>query len=75
MAKRKKAATKKVPRPEGIEEAIRLLARKYADRLKQAIDERLEEMAKDDRSHFLIYQVLGVGDEEGQLVDECQNKG
>lgn len=59
----------------GIEEAIRLLARKYADRLKKAIDERLEEMKGDDRSHFLIYQVLGIGDHEGQLVDEYQNKG
>jgi hypothetical protein len=61
--------------PKGIEEIIRLLARKYADRLKKAIDERLEEMKADDRSHFLIYQVLGIGDQEGQLVDEYQNKG
>lgn len=59
----------------GIEETIRLLARKYADRLKNAIDERLEEMKADDRSHFLIYQILGIGDQEGQLVDEYQNKG
>ena len=66
---------KKIPSIEGIEEAIRLLARKYANRLKKVTDERLEEMKGDDRSHFLIYQVLGVGDEEGQLVDEYQNKG
>lgn len=65
---------KKQP-PKGIEETIRLLARKYADRLKKAIDERLEEMKGDDRSHFLIYQVLGIGDQEGRLVDEYQNKG
>jgi hypothetical protein len=58
-----------------IEEAIRLLARKYADRLRKAIYDRLEEMKGDDRSHFLIYQVLGVGDQEGRLVDEYQNKG
>ena len=49
--------------------------RKYADQLKKAIDDRLEEMKGDDRSHFLIYQVLGVGDGEGRLVDEYQNKG
>ncbi|HJT33448.1 MAG TPA: ApaLI family restriction endonuclease [Pirellulales bacterium] len=61
--------------PQGIEESIRLLARKYADRLKKAIDDRLEEMKNDDRSHILIYQVLGVGDQEGRLVDEYQNKG
>ena len=61
--------------PKGIEESLRLLARKYADKLKQAIDARLEEMKEDDKSHFLIYQVLGVGDQEGRLVDEYQNKG
>lgn len=61
--------------PRGIEESIRLLARKYADRLKKVIDARFEEMKNDDRSHFLIYQVLGVGDQEGRLVDEYQNKG
>ena len=32
-------------------------------------------MKNDDRSHILIYQVLGVGDLEGRLVDEYQNKG
>jgi hypothetical protein len=58
-----------------IEESIRLLARKYAHRLKKVIDERIEEMKGDDRSHFLIYQVLGAGNEEGRLVDEYQNKG
>ncbi|MGE0887444.1 MAG: ApaLI family restriction endonuclease [Blastocatellales bacterium] len=64
------------PPPKGtIEESLRLLARKYADRLKRAIDARLEEMKEDDKSHFLIYQVLGVGDQEGRLVDEYQNKG
>jgi hypothetical protein len=60
---------------ESIEEAIRLLARGYADRLKKGIEKRLKEMEGDDRSHFLIYQVLGIGDREGRLVDEYQNKG
>ncbi len=75
MAKRKGTVTKKKQSPKAIEESIRLLARKYADRLKNAIAVRLEEMREDDRSHFLIYQVLGVGDQEGRLVDEYQNKG
>jgi len=75
MARRKKELSKKKPPPEGIEETIRLLARKYANRLKKVIDERLEEMKGDDRSHFLIYQVLGMSDHEGRLVDEYQNKG
>lgn len=75
MAKRKQNVPQKKSALTGIEETIRLLARKYADELKKAIDERLEEMKGDNRSHFLIYQVLGVGDQEGQLVDEYQNKG
>src|SRR4051812_28941632 len=58
-----------------IEEAIRLLARDYGARLKKAIDARLVEMVDDDRSHALIYQVLGVSGQEGRLVDEYQNKG
>ncbi len=75
MAKRKKIVTLKRRQPKEIEETIRLLARKYADRLKSAIEGRLDEMKGDDRSHCLIYQVLGVGDREGRLVDEYQNKG
>jgi hypothetical protein len=67
--------TKVKPHTQDIEETLRLLARRYADRLKIAIDERVEEMKGDDRSHVLIYQVLGVGDQEGRLVDEYQNKG
>lgn len=69
MAKRKQSVTQSKEPPKGVEESIRLLARKYADRLKKAIEDRLEEMKNDDRSHFLIHQVLGVGDQEGRLVD------
>lgn len=32
-------------------------------------------MADDDTSHFLVYRVLGVGHEEGRLIDQYQNKG
>lgn len=58
-----------------IEQKIRDLALAYARDLKSSIDTRLREMESDDRSHFLIYQVLGIGDQEGRLVDEYQNKG
>ena len=58
-----------------IEDEIRKLARTYADTLKKQIDKRVEEMDSDDDSHFLIYQVLGVGNEEGRLIDVYQNKG
>ena len=54
---------------------IRNLAVIYADRLKARVDERVLEMEEDDNSHYLIYQVLGVGDEEGRLIDVYQSKG
>ena len=58
-----------------IEDEIRKLARTYADTLKKQIDKRVGEMDSDDDSHFPIYQVLGVGNEEGRLIDVYQNKG
>lgn len=54
---------------------IKLLADEYADRLKLAIDGRVAEMQADDVSHYLIYRVLGVAEEEGRLIDVYQNKG
>jgi hypothetical protein len=58
-----------------IEGRIRKLSREYSERLRQNIDARIREMESDDRSHFLIYQVLGISDQEARLVDEYQNKG
>ena len=58
-----------------VENAIRTLATEYSDRLKKVIDERVEEMKSDDFSHYLIYRVLGITDEEGYLIDLYQNKG
>lgn len=58
-----------------IEQKIRELAQAYSRDLKTNIDTRLREMKADDRSHYLIYRVLGIGDQEGRLVDEYQNKG
>ncbi len=58
-----------------IEQTIRELAAKYAYELKTKIDARVQEMDVDDQSHFLIYRVLGVSDEEGRLIDIYQNKG
>ena len=58
-----------------IENKIRELAREYADQLKIQINQRVEEMKEDDKSHFLIYQVLGITNEEGELIDVYQNKG
>jgi hypothetical protein len=58
-----------------IEEKIRRLAAEYAERLEEKIAQRVEEMESDDKSHFLVYRVLGITDEEGHLIDIYQNKG
>jgi hypothetical protein len=58
-----------------IEQKIKDLAKKYANNLKNKMNTRIEEMKGDDTSHYLVYQVLGVTDEEGHLIDLYQNKG
>lgn len=58
-----------------IKEKIRELAATYANELNLRTVARVEEMKEDDKSHFLIYQVLGITDEEGELIDVYQNKG
>ncbi len=54
---------------------IRELAKKYRDELKLKIDERIQEMNDDDNSHYLIYRILGIGQNEGNKIDIYQNKG
>ena len=54
---------------------IKQLADKYATDLQMQVDSRIEEMKGDDISHYLVYRVLGVSDEEGNLIDLYQNKG
>lgn len=58
-----------------IELKIKKLALKYATTLKSQIDKRMKEMQSDDKSHYLIYKVLGITDQEGHLIDLYQNKG
>ncbi len=58
-----------------VEEKIRVLAAKYHRALIQKMDARIAEMRSDDKSHYLIYRVLGITDEEGELIDVYQNKG
>lgn len=58
-----------------MQKRITELARKYSSNLKSKIDERICEMENDDNSHYLIYKVLGISDEEGKLIDIYQNKG
>lgn len=51
------------------------MADKYALELRKQVDARIEEMKLDDTSHYLLYRVLGVTNEEGNLIDLYQNKG
>ena len=56
-----------------IKEEITKLAKKYSDNLKSKIDNRMEEMKVDDKSHYLIYQVLGISNKEGHFWKKLQN--
>jgi hypothetical protein len=51
------------------------LADEYANNLRLKIHERKKEMKLDDNSHYLIYKVLGITNDEGILIDEYQNTG
>ncbi len=72
MVKHSTASSKKQAR---MKDEIRALADRYAAELKRNIDERVADMEQDDRSHVLIYQVLGISKDEGKLIDVYQNKG
>ena len=63
----------KTPAP--IEEKLRQLADRYSENLASRVGARIEEMRTDDKSHYLIYRVLGVTEEEGDNIDLYQNKG
>jgi len=54
---------------------IALLADTYSNKLRQQIQVRKSEMRSDDTSHYLLYQILGIGNDEGRLIDEYQNTG
>jgi len=57
------------------ENYLRTLAHKYAAMLERQMANRIEEMKKDDTEHYLLYQVLGITESEGELIDIYQNKG
>jgi len=54
---------------------IREIASDYSANLKRRFEERSIEMQDDDKSHYLIYRVLGISHPEGEAVDLYQNKG
>ena len=59
----------------GVEQQIRELAEDYSRKLGEKIEQRKNEMKEDNISHYLVYRVLGITDEEGKLIDLYQNKG
>ena len=54
---------------------IKNLAEVYSANLNEKIEARTEEMKADDNSHYLIYRVLGITLQQGQLIDSYQNTG
>jgi hypothetical protein len=58
-----------------LKQKIKTLAEVYSANLKEKIEARTEEMKADDNSHYLIYRVLGITNEQGQLIDSYQNTG
>ncbi|MBB3308650.1 hypothetical protein FHT78_000379 [Rhizobium sp. BK196] len=54
---------------------IRALSDDFERRLKSQIEDRVLEMDDDDRSHHILYQVLGITAAEGHDIDVYQNKG
>ncbi len=58
-----------------INQEIKNITVKYRQKLKTQIDLRVQEMDVDDKSHYFIYQVLGIDLKEGELIDVYQNKG
>jgi len=58
-----------------IKTVVKDLAKKYSNSLKRVMDDRIAEMESDENSHYLIYRVLGIADQEGKLIDVYQNKG
>lgn len=60
---------------EELKQSIMNLAEVYSANLKGKIESRQEEMKADDNSHYLVYRVLGISTQEGQLIDAYQNTG
>jgi len=58
-----------------LKDEIKGLANRYAKELDAKTKNRIKEMETDDKSHYLIYKVLGVTGSEGDQIDIYQNKG
>lgn len=58
-----------------LKKKIHDLADQYRRNLSERVNERVKEMASDDNRHYILYNALGVSDDEGNAIDVYQNKG
>jgi hypothetical protein len=58
-----------------IENESRVLAKHYSEELAKKIEGRRLEMLGDDKSHYMIYRLLGISLEAGLAIDLYQNTG
>lgn len=58
-----------------VREVIEQLAERYRRNLAAKVEERVREMEQDDNAHYVLYNALGVSDDEGAAIDLYQNKG
>ncbi len=58
-----------------VKSEIELIAKKYSEELNEKIIDRKKEMEEDNNSHYLIYNALGITDEQGYDIDLYQNAG
>ena len=58
-----------------IQERAEKIINKHKEKLQEQIKKRALEMEEDDNTHYMVYNALGVSDEEGKEIDLMQNKG
>lgn len=58
-----------------IKDEIKEIINKYKNNLNKKVLERMNEMKEDNTDHYMMYNVLGVDDNEGNMIDIYQNKG
>ena len=60
---------------EEIKIKIRSLAQNHRNELERQIQDRQAELLGDENAHLHLYKVLGIGADEGRLIDLYQNTG
>lgn len=58
-----------------LELRIARIAEAYRNDLMQKIQDREVEMNDDDKSHYMLYNILGISNEKGEAIDIYQNTG